>query len=213
MALFGRSATKGRDSDRLRARAARRSPEGPSGLSSAFNSSFDIVAVLDGDDGPRQVQQADLDAMGIGPGEALELAVSQTVHQVLVGLRPQPHRLPTGESAVLAAADGVPYVSAGITSISQLAGRDLPYGALVAVPAHSAILILPVATRATLGNVGILAGFAASMHDDAADPCTPGLYWFVDGDAHPIGTEPGDDGSQRLVLAAPLQGAIERLPT
>lgn len=212
MGLFSRSAKKSTGSDRLRAQAVCRTPEGPPGLSSGFNSSFDIVAVLDGDDGPSHVRQEDLDAMGIDSGEALQLAVSQTVSNVLVALDSRAHPLPTGESAVLAAADGVPYVSAGITAVPQLAGRDLPYGALVAVPAHSAILILPVATRTTLSNVGILAGFAASMHHDAGDPCASGLYWFVAGDAHPIGTEPTEDGGQRLVLDAPLQDVIERLP-
>jgi len=200
------------DASRLRMQAYPHGPETPPGLSSAFNSAFDLMAVADYDGTPGLLQQSDLDALQLDPEQALRTALDQTINEVLVHLDIEPHELPGGGSVLMAGADGVPYVSAGVTSISQLAGVELPYGALVAVPRHSMILILPVASRRTLAAVGVLAGFAEFASQDAPDPCSPGLFWFVDGDAFPIGSEPEPDDGRQLVIAPELEPVIKRLP-
>lgn len=199
------------DVRRLRAQAVPRGPEAPGGLSSHFNSAFDLVAVEDRDGSVRALQQADLDAMGISPEAALTTALDQTVSEVLVHLDVQPQPLPVGGSVLTASAEGMPYVSAGVTSIRQLAGVELPYGALFGVPRHSMILILPVSSWQSLATVGLLSGFVESMYQDAPDPCAAGLYWYADGDAFPIGVEDAD-GEQRLVLPPELQALADRLP-
>lgn len=201
-----------RDASRLRMQAYPHGPQTPPGLSSSFNSAFDLMAVADYDGTPGLLQQADLDALRMGPEDVLRTALDQTINEVLVNLEVVPHDLPGGGSVLMAGSDGVPYVSAGVTSIPQLAGVELPYGALVAVPRHSMILILPVANRQTLAAVDLLAGFAEFANNDAPDPCSPGLYWFVDGDAFPIGAEPGQDGQRQLVIAPQLEPVINRLP-
>lgn len=201
-----------RDAGRLRAQAVPRGTEPPPGLSSAFNSAFDLVAVEDRDGSVRMLQQTDLDAMGMSAEGALRRALDRTITEVLVELDVQPHPLPTGGSVLMASAEGVPYVSAGVTSIPQLAGVELPYGALFAVPRHSMILILPVTSRESLAAIPVLAGFAESMYRDAPDPCAVGLYWFADGDAFPVGAQQGADGQQQLVMAPELQSIVDRLP-
>lgn len=199
------------DASRLRAQAVPRGPEAPPGLSSPINSAFDLVAVEDRDGSVRALQQPDLDAMGMSPEDALTTALNQTVTEVLVHLDVHPQPLPVGGSVLTASAEGVPYVSAGVTSIPQLAGVDLPYGALFGVPRHSMILILPVSSWQSLAAVGMLTGFVESMYADADDPCAAGLYWYADGDAYPVGLEDAG-GQQRLVLAPELQQLADRLP-
>jgi len=196
---------------RLRIQAFPHGPQTPPGLSSGFNSAFDVMAVKDVDGTPGLLQPSDLDALGMDPETALRTALDQTISEVLVNLDVQPQQLPTGGEVLLASAEGVPYVSAGVTTIPQLAGVELPYGALVAVPRHSMIMILPVASRQTLTAVGVLSGFAEFAYQDAADGCSPGLYWFVDGDAFPIRSEPDADGGPQLVIAPELEDVVNRL--
>ncbi|GAB3916922.1 hypothetical protein GCM10027613_16310 [Microlunatus endophyticus] len=176
-----------------------------------MNSAFDLVAVEDRESSVQLLQQADLDAMGISAEGALRMALDQTISEVLVHLDVRPHPLPNGESVLLAGADGVPYVSAGVTSIPQLAGVDLPYGALFAVPRHSVILILPVRSWASLGAVPALADFVEAQYRGASDPCSAQIYWFTGDDAFPVGTEPDESGGDRLVLAPELQSLADRL--
>lgn len=200
------------DPGRLRAQAVPHGPEAPPGLSSAFNSAFDLVAVEDREGSVRMLQQSDLDAMGMSAEAALRTALDLTISEVLVNLEVQSQQLPTGGSVLIASAEGVPYVSAGVTSIPQLAGVELPYGALFAVPRHSMILILPITSRESLASIPVLAGFVESMYRDAPDPCAPGLYWFTDGDAFRVGAEQDADGQQQLVMAPELQPVVDRLP-
>ncbi len=117
-----------------------------------------------------------------------------------------------GSLVRVASADGEPYVSAGITSLVQLAGTDLPHGALVGVPRHSMLVIQPMRSKRDLGTVKILESCVASMFREAPDGCTPRLFWFVDGDAHPLGTETGPDGSPTLLLSPALAPIADRLP-
>jgi hypothetical protein len=157
------------------------------------------------------LQQTDLDAMGMDAGTALRTALDQTISDVLVNHEVQEQPLPTGDRVLVASAEGVPYVSAGVTSIPQLAGGKLRHGALVGVPRHSMIMILPVRSRDSLTAVSLLSGFVESMYQDAPDACAPGLYWFVDDDAFPISAEPDANGQPQLVIAPQLQKAMKRL--
>lgn len=197
---------------RLRLQAAPRSNELPDGLSAAFNSAFDLLVLEDREGASRRLQRADLDALGLTAEQAVSTALDQTISEVLVRLEVQSQPLPSGEQLRIASAIGVPYVSAGISSIAQLAGTDLPHGALVGVPTHSMIMIQPVASRRSLSTVGMLEGYVASTYDAGPDPCARNLYWFVDGDAHSLGTEPGTDGRPELSLSPALASVVDRLP-
>lgn len=182
------------------------------GMTIPFNSAFDLRLLANQSDSTRLVRRSDLERLDIAPEEAVRIALDQTVSEVLVGLDIQSQQLPGNASVRVASEEGNPSVSAGIAIVSHLAGEDSPHGALVAVPRHSMIIVQPVRTRQDLSTVGILEGFARSMFDDAPDACSPLLYWFVDGDAHPIGTEPVAEGGPQLVLSPPLANAANRLP-
>lgn len=74
------------------------------------------------------------------------------------------------------------------------------------------ILILPVTSRESLSAVSILGGFVESMYRDAPDPCSAGLFWFVEGDAYRVGSDTGPDGTPLLVLAPELEAVAQGLP-
>lgn len=67
-------------------------------------------------------------------------------------------------------------------------------------------------SREPLAAVSLLTGFVESMYRDAPDPCAAGLYWFVDGDAFAIGTEPDAAGRPQLVIPPDLEAVTNRLP-
>jgi hypothetical protein len=50
------------------------------------------------------------------------------------------------------------------------------------------------------------------MYRDAPDPCSARLYWFVDGDAFPIGVEPDSAAGSQLVITPELEAVVNRLP-
>lgn len=100
----------------------------------------------------------------------------------------------------------------GITSIKQLAGQDLSYGAFVGVPQHSALLLFPVETAASLDVVPVLDHLVRSMYDASEDPCTAGIYWFVGDDAHLIGVQVRANGQPRVNLPPELRAVVNTLP-
>jgi hypothetical protein len=63
-----------------------------------------------------------------------------------------------------------------------------------------------------LSAVSLLSGFVDSMFRDAPDPCSAGLYWFVDDDAFPISVEPDSAGQPELVITSELEAVLNRLP-
>lgn len=200
------------DSARLRLQAVLSDVPRPPGMSVEFTSSFDLCLVEDRDGEVWPVQQADLDTLGLTADEAVTAALDATISEVLVRLDVRDHALPGGGSVRMASADGVPYVSAGVVTIAQLAGEDLPYGAFVGVPRQSALIICRVSTRASLDVLPVIARMVASLHDSAPDPCSRGVYWFVGGDAHLIEVEERPDQEPRLGLPAVLQDVVAALP-
>lgn len=181
------------------------------GMITRFNSAFDLRLLADQPGSSRPVNRSELERLGVGAEEAVRIALDRTISNVLTRLDVQTQELPGGSSVRVASADGVPYVSAGITSLSQLAGSDLPHGALVGVPRHSMMIIQPMLGRRDLSTVAILEGFVASMFDGASDGCTAQLFWFVNGDAHPLGTESSRDGKSTLVLSPALAPVADQL--
>ena len=198
--------------DQLRLQALPRG-RADAGMTTVFNSAFDLRLLADQSASSRLVRRSELDGLGVSAEEAVRVALDQTIGNVLVRLDVQTQELPGGSQVRVASADGVPYVSAGITSLAQLAGSDLPHGALVGVPRHSMLMIQPMLSKRDLSTVAILEGFAGSMFNGAADGCTPQLYWFVNGDAHPLGTETGPDGRPTLVLSPALAPVADQLPS
>lgn len=201
------------DTSRLRLQAVPRGEALPDGVSVGFGSAFDLLVVQDQDGWARRLQRADLDATALSADDAVRLALDETISQVLVGLDVREHALPGGAGLVrMASADGVPYVSAGITSIARLAGAELPFGALVGVPRHSALLILRVASRRSLDDVLVFSRLVASMYDNGADRCARGVYWFVGGDAHAVTVAEVPGAAPRVNLPPELSQVVAALP-
>lgn len=198
---------------RLRLQAVPRTDALPAGVSAAFNSAFDLLLVEDGGGVSRRLQQPDLDGAGLSADEAVSVALDATISQVLIALDVRDRALPGGVGTVrMASADGVPYVSAGITSVPQLAGVDLPYGALVGVPRHSSLLILPVRSRRDLDTVVVLARLVASPFDSGVDPCARDVYWFVNDDAFGVQVQEVAGAGPRLNLPPAVSDLVAALP-
>ena len=210
-ALAGEQA--GMDTSRLRLQAVPRGDTLPGGVSVGFGSQFDLLVVEDQDGWARRLQQVDLDAVGITADDAARVALDQTISQVLAGLDVRDHALPEGVSAVrMASADGVPYVSAGITSIAQLAGAELPSGALVGVPRHSALLMVRVESRRTLDDLVVFSRLVGSMFDAATDRCARGVYWFLGGQFHPVSVVEVAGAAPQISLPPELREVVAALP-
>ena len=201
------------DPARLRVQAVPRGAAEPAaGVSAGFNAAFDLRVVEDRAGSSRRLLQTDLDALGMSADQAVQAALNATITQVLVQLDVRPHALPGGGEIRMASADGVPYVSAGITSVRQLAGADSPSGTLVAVPRHSMIVLQPVTSRAVLDGLPVLTALVGSMYDSGTDPCARDVYWFVGGDAYRINADAGPDGQPRLTLPAEVGPLVAALP-
>jgi hypothetical protein len=210
--LTDAAADPGPDPARLRVQALPRAAEPPAGVSAGFNSSFDLLVVEDRPEAARRLLAPDLDALGMTADQAVRAGLDLTISEVLVRLDVQNHTLPGGGEIRMASAEGVPYVSAGITSVRQLAGVDSPYGTLVGVPRHSMIVLQPVTSRAVLDGLGVLTGLVGSMYDGSPDACARGVYWFASGDAFPVGVETEPGGRPQLTLPAELADVVASLP-
>jgi len=204
--------TNGVDPSRLRVQAVPRSSAPAAGVSATFNSAFDLLVVEDLATSSRRLLASDLSALGMTGEEAVTAALNTTISEVLVRLDVRTHELPGGSEVRMASADGVPYVSAGITSVRQLAGVDSPYGTLVGVPRHSMIVLQPVTSRLVLDGLGVLTGLVGSMYDSGADRCARDVYWFANGDAYPVGTSVGSDGRPEITLPAEVASVVASLP-
>lgn len=200
------------DRSRLRLQAVPRGDEPPAGVSAGFNRAFDLLVLEDRAGASRRLLQADLDALGLSADEAVRAALDATVSEVLVRLDVRPYTLPGGGQLRMASADGVPYVSAGITSVRQLAGVDSPHGTLVGVPRHSMIVLQPVTSRAVLDGLPALTGLVGSMFDSGTDRCARDVYWFLGAEAYPVGVAPGPDGRPQITLPAEVASLVASLP-
>jgi len=94
------------EASRLRMQAHPHGAGTPPGVSSSFNSAFDLMAVADYDGAPGLLRQSDLDALQLDPAQALRTALDQTINGVLINLDVVPQDLPGGGSVLMAGAEG-----------------------------------------------------------------------------------------------------------
>ncbi|WP_375425320.1 hypothetical protein [uncultured Friedmanniella sp.] len=200
------------DPHRLRVQAVPRGDDAGAGVRAGFNSAFDLLVVEDRAGASRRLLPLDLEGLGLSAEEAVRAGLDATIGEVLVRLDVRPHTLPGGGEIRMASADGVPYVSAGITSVRQLAGADSPYGTLVGVPRHSMIVLQPVSSRSVLDGLPVLADLVGSMFDSATDRCARAVYWFVGAEAYPVGATASADGRPSLSLPPQLESVVASLP-
>ncbi|MQA81741.1 MAG: hypothetical protein GEV10_25255 [Streptosporangiales bacterium] len=200
--------------DALRMRIMPRLDEamGAAAVTMPFGRYFDAVLTLDLPDRVELVSRARIgDA---NPGDLLTAALGNTVAQELVHCEARDHEVTPTHSVRLVAKDGSPYVSTAVTSVERFLAGPAPYGVLLAVPAYSAMLLHPVASEAVFDFAASFFSLADSMHADAADPCSPLVFWWHEREFHLISlTAPAERAERpRLDLPPELRPVVESLP-
>lgn len=198
--------------DRLRVRAAERVGLEDGTVRVTYEEHLDLEVVEDLPDRVRALTDSDLRELGMDAREAAQVGLGNTIDSVLVNLDIRAHQLPGGITVHLGAADGVPYVSAALTSVPHVLGGELPFGAIVSSPSHDTVLLLRVESGQTVDALPMLATLAEDMFADSPYPASPALYWWYDGQLHPISAS--GDGAERPSISLPpaLRPVIERLP-
>lgn len=200
--------------DALRMRIMPRLDEatGAAAVTMPFGRYFDAVLALDL---PDRVELVPRSRIGdASPGDLLTAALGNTVAQELVYCEAKEHAVTPTHSVRLVAKDGSPYVSTAVTSVERFLAGPAPYGVLLAVPAYSAMLLHPVTSEAVFDFAASFFALADSMHTDAADPCSPLVFWWHEREFHLISLGAPAEGSDRPRLDLPpeLRPVVESLP-
>lgn len=196
--------------DQLRVRLV---PSGPDAvdqvIAKPYGAYFRLELMADLADRRVWVGPARAAELELTPEEAFALGLRNTIGKVLVRLDVRQHDVGNGLTISLAAEDDNPWVSAGLTSVQNLfRSPELPYGALVAVPRSSCVLLTPVESDRVTADILLLGRLVADMHRDSDDPCSPDLYWFHGGALYRI--ERGD--GTRVTLPVELEPVVAALP-
>jgi hypothetical protein len=144
-----------------------------------FGPFFDAMVVIDHPEygGPLTQERASrLELSRLG-----DLAIGNTERTEMVGLTVSERPLTLTESVRLVTKPGSRYVSVALTDLARYLPRRCPYGALVGVPDHNKVLLYPVASTAALDVLPVFADVVAEMHDTGSDPCSRGVFWWVEG--------------------------------
>lgn len=201
------------DPSQLRARLVPRADDDMGLVRLPYSDDLDVELALDLPDRVERVSKERLAASGLDLDTVVAAAIRQTVHNVLMRLEPRAHPLPEGTTVLLAATDGIPFVSAGLISVPQILGGDPPeHGVLVAAPTLTSVLMHRVESDRALRVAPTMAALVERMHDDADDPCSPRLYWWHEGDLLRLSVQEGPDGIADVVVEPRLERIIAALP-
>ncbi|MCW2858404.1 MAG: hypothetical protein JWP48_112 [Actinoallomurus sp.] len=194
-----------------------------------FGPFFDAMVVIDHPayGGPLTKERA----ARLQLGKLGTLAIDNTHRDELIGLTVTERPLTLTESVRLVTKPGSRYVSVALTDLASHLPRRCPYGALVGVPDHNKVLLYPVASTAVFDVLPVFADVVAEMYDGGGDPCSRGIFWWVDGHLLavpdprtpppelgpligriPRADGPGRPGSVWRRLAAAVRSAVRRRP-
>lgn len=198
----------------LRARMVpRMEPElAPAVVHRSFTEELDLCLTVDY---PALMMRVTTAMLSDGDDQAalLTQAITNTVTHELTGLDDQVHAVGPLDRVRLLAADDNSYVATGLMIVHHLEPAPLPYGALVAAPSGSTLLIYRVETERAVGFSVVFRQMVASLFRDAPDPLSTAVYWWLEGVLHRIDFEPTDDPSRPTVLLSPaLEAIVARLP-
>lgn len=198
------------DADLLRLRLVPTSPvDADVVIVKPYGVYFQLEVMADLSDRRLWIGPARAAELGLTAADAFSTALRNTIQQVLTKLDVRRHDVGNGLTISLAAADGTPWVSTGLTSVANLfRAPELRYGALVAVPRLSAVLFSPIGSDRVTADILLLGRLVADMHRDSDDPCSPDLFWMHDGALYRI--ELGDGTS--VTLPVELQPVVASLP-
>ncbi|WP_157740297.1 hypothetical protein [Micromonospora auratinigra] len=189
--------------DRLRLRLTPGADAESSGfLALPFGDHFTAAVVVDRPGRLDLLTLTQAEQLGREPDELVRLAVRQTVQHELATLDVRDHELPAGGSVRLLAADGNPYVTTALMSVPRFLPEAGEYGALVAAPRYSAVLLHQVG--ADLRDTAVAFDrVTRSMFDAADDRCTDRIFWWHDRVFHPVRVLPGTDGGPAELRVPP----------
>ncbi|MEU4370761.1 hypothetical protein [Micromonospora chersina] len=196
---------------RLRLTPAAPTSETDDYLAVPFGTHFTAAVVVDRPGRLDLLTLAQAAGLDREPAELVRIAVRQTVERELTTLDVRDHELPTGGSVRLLAADGNPFVTTALMSVRRFLPEAAEHGALVAAPRYSAVLLHPVDEGLREAAVA-LHRLAGSLFEAAADPCSEQVFWWRDGEFHPVRVVPGESGGAVQVrLPEALAPVVARL--
>lgn len=177
-----------------------------------FGGHFDVVAVVDRPDRVDRLTVAQAAALGLDTERAIERAIHQTITNELRDLDIHDRRV--GPATLrLVARDNSRYVTAALLSVGRFLPGAAPYGALVAAPRYSGVILHHVETASAVDTIVVLARLAKQMYASAPDGCTDRVFWWADGVLHRLTVEEGDDPTRpRVALPADIATLVDRLP-
>lgn len=184
------------DVERLRLRLvpSAASPETSDYVVRPFGEHFTATVVVNHPGRLEVLTVAQSRQLGREPDDLSRLAMRQTVRHELADLDLRDHELPGGGSVRLLARDGNPFVTTTLLSLKRFVPDDATHGALVAAPRYSAVMLHSVDARVQHSAVAFHR-LASSMFKAADDPCSDTVFWWHDGEFHPLRVVPADDGS------------------
>lgn len=142
-----------------------------------------------------------------GP-DAFGAAAEQTFRRELVDADVRDHTA-SDVTFRMIAIDGSPFVTAALFWPDTTAKFPGMTDALVCAPRLSAVLVRPVRTQADIGTARTMGSVARLITEEAADPCSDGVFWWREGRFHRIDFD--EDGFQPL-LPAELGAVAAALP-
>ncbi|MFI6262426.1 hypothetical protein [Micromonospora sp. NPDC051006] len=195
---------------RLRLTPAAATAEANSYLAMPFGEHFTAAVVINRSDRLEMLTIAQAGQLGREPVELIRLAVRQTVQHELAALDIRDHAMPGGGSVRLLAADGNPFVTTALMSLKRFLPDAAEYGALVAAPRYSAVLLHRVDAPVNDSAVA-LQRLAMSMFTAADDRCSDEIFWWHDGEFHPVRIVAGEAGTVQVRVPEALAAVVERL--
>jgi len=177
-----------------------------------FGRYFDALLAVDHATSMEPLTRAQ--AAELGPADAVrQLAITNTVERELVTFKVRDHPLSKTASIRSVTRAGSPYVSSALLGVQRYLAEPAPYGALVAVPRYSMMLLHEVASDHALDVLLALDEMARARYRGATDRCTPHLFWWLQGDLYAVRVTPGGGRRRRRVDLDPeLDPLIEDLP-
>lgn len=175
---------------------------------SNFTDELDIVAVVDYPDRTLRVTRDMLASTEQGR-DVVQEAIAATVSAELLDLDIRDHDVTPEDSVRVVAKDGNPYVATALLLVSRLLPGPAPYGALVAAPKGSTIMLYLISSDRALGFLQTFDRFARNLASAAEDALVGQVYWWFEQVFHPVGVS--SDGSS-LSLPPALQDLVRSLP-
>ncbi|MQA01864.1 MAG: hypothetical protein GEV07_03740 [Streptosporangiales bacterium] len=91
--------------------------------------------------------------------------------------------------------------------------KSCPYGALVAVPRASMLIVHPVMSNRVLHFLPEFADIVVEMHDTATDACSHRTYWWADDQLLDVPVCPASEHSHtRIEIPPEYDDLVRRLP-